>query len=236
MAQGMKVVLMGQDGLHAIRVLSLGIGQMREKKKTLVMLDNASNNNATCETIKSFHHRRGYQEWRAKENQFPCLEHVVNLTNVAMMSHIAKISAVETATAIWEYDPDSPDNHVLGGSLDVIAAVHTITIKAYRDWRCVRDACEILKLQKYYSCFDEKPIYVLALVLHPYYKLDYIEMAWGGTMEQAVEWRNGNVDAKNWQLEMEQYHQCQPRATQAMDDDSAASLCCNPLLSEFDWF
>ncbi|KAI9507030.1 hypothetical protein F5148DRAFT_968980, partial [Russula earlei] len=37
----------------------------------------------------------------------------------------------------------------------------------------------LTKLQKYYSCFDEKPIYVLALVLHTYYKLDYIEMAWG---------------------------------------------------------
>ncbi|KAI9451397.1 hypothetical protein F5148DRAFT_958266, partial [Russula earlei] len=123
------------------------------------------------------------------------------------------------------------------------------------DWRCMRDACDILKdsndiqhyfsseqlptlwhalpaieqlqtaweaksqdecfslyhdmmnigltkLQKYYSHFDEKPIYVLALILRPYYKLDYIEMAWGGAMEQAVEWRNGNVDAKNWQLEV----------------------------------
>jgi hypothetical protein len=52
----------------------------------------------------------------------------------------------------------------------------------------------LAKLQKYYSRFDEKPSYMLALdkfpssslilyltlvhaVLHPYYKLDYIEMA-----------------------------------------------------------
>src|SRR6266849_86326 len=58
-----------------------------------------------------------------------CLEHVVNLANVDMMGYITKIAAVENATAIWEYDPDLYDNRVLGGSLDVITAVHTITIK-----------------------------------------------------------------------------------------------------------
>jgi len=52
-----------------------------------------------------------------------CLEHVVNLTNIAVMSHITKIAAVENQTAIWEYDPDEADNRVLGGSLDVIAAI-----------------------------------------------------------------------------------------------------------------
>ena len=45
------------------------------------------------------------------------------------MSHITKIAAIETTTAIWEYDPLLPDNRVLGGSLDVIAAVRTIAIK-----------------------------------------------------------------------------------------------------------
>ena len=46
-----------------------------------------------------------------------------------MMTHIMKIAAVENAPAIWEYDPDLPDNHVLGGSLDVIVAIHTVAIK-----------------------------------------------------------------------------------------------------------
>jgi hypothetical protein len=46
------------------------------------------------------------------------------------MSHITKIAAIETATAIWEYDPDLPDNRVLGGSLDAIAAIRTVAIKA----------------------------------------------------------------------------------------------------------
>jgi len=48
---------------------------------------------------------------------------VVNLANVAVMDCITKIAAVETTTAIWEYDPSLPDNHMLNGSLDVVAAV-----------------------------------------------------------------------------------------------------------------
>jgi hypothetical protein len=46
-----------------------------------------------------------------------------------MMSHITKIAAVENMTAIWEYDPSLPGNHILGGLLDVIASIHTIAIK-----------------------------------------------------------------------------------------------------------
>jgi hypothetical protein len=53
----------------------------------------------------------------------------VNLANIDVMSHITKIAAVETATAIWEYDPELPANRVLGGSLDVIATVRTLAIK-----------------------------------------------------------------------------------------------------------
>ena len=62
-------------------------------------------------------------------HQYSCLGHVVNLAEVDVMSHITKIAAVETATAIWEYDPSLPDNHVLNGSLDVIAAIRTLVIK-----------------------------------------------------------------------------------------------------------
>jgi hypothetical protein len=58
-----------------------------------------------------------------------CLAHVVNLANVAVMSHITKISALENSTAIWEYDPNLSDNRMLGGSLDVIASICTIAIK-----------------------------------------------------------------------------------------------------------
>jgi hypothetical protein len=46
-----------------------------------------------------------------------------------MMSHITKIAAIETTTAIWEYDPSLLNNRVLGESLDVISAIRTVAIK-----------------------------------------------------------------------------------------------------------
>ena len=58
-----------------------------------------------------------------------CLGHVVNFGNVDIMERIMKIMVVKNATAIWEYDPSREDNHVLGGSLDVIAAIRTLAIK-----------------------------------------------------------------------------------------------------------
>jgi hypothetical protein len=65
-------------------------------------------------------------------HNFSCLEHVVNLGVVAVVSQITKIGAIENATAIWEYDPTLPSNSVLGGSLDVIAAIRTLAIKVHR--------------------------------------------------------------------------------------------------------
>ena len=38
-------------------------------------------------------------------------------------------------------------------------------------------------------------------MLHPYYKLAYIKMAWGGPDEQVAEIEAGNPDAKDWQDE-----------------------------------
>jgi hypothetical protein len=42
---------------------------------------------------------------------------------------------------------------------------------------------------------------ILSIALHPYYKLAYIELAWGGAKEQEVEYEAGNFEAKNWQDE-----------------------------------
>ena len=42
------------------------------------------------------------------------------------------------------------------------------------------------------------------IVLHPYYKLAYIKLAWGGPDEQATEREGGNADAKDWQDEAKQ--------------------------------
>lgn len=40
-------------------------------------------------------------------------------------------------------------------------------------------------------------------VLHPYFKLHYIELAWGGEKEQEKEIAAGNRHAKNWYKEAE---------------------------------
>jgi hypothetical protein len=45
------------------------------------------------------------------------------------MSHITKLTVIETTNAIWEYDPSDNGNRVLGGGLDVIAMIHTLSIK-----------------------------------------------------------------------------------------------------------
>jgi hypothetical protein len=47
-------------------------------------------------------------------------------------------------------------------------------------------------------------IYIFHKVLHPYYKLAYIKLAWGGPDEQAAEKAAGNADAKDWQDEAKQ--------------------------------
>jgi hypothetical protein len=39
------------------------------------------------------------------------------------------------------------------------------------------------------------------IALHPYYKLAYIKLAWGGAAEQDKERAAGNQQAKNWQDE-----------------------------------
>jgi len=60
-----------------------------------------------------------------------CLAHVVNLGVTDLMATITKTATVETMSAIWEYDPMLPNNCVLGDSLDVITAVHTLAIKVH---------------------------------------------------------------------------------------------------------
>jgi hypothetical protein len=50
------------------------------------------------------------------------------------MGHVTQIAAIENATAIWEYNPSLPDNHILGGSLDVIAAIRTIAVKVSQSY------------------------------------------------------------------------------------------------------
>jgi hypothetical protein len=83
------------------------------------------------------------------------------------------------------------------------------------------------------------------IVLHPYYKLTYIEMAWGGAEEQEAEREAGNPDAKNWQDEalkiieqtMEVYWKARPAlrrvATKSHDKPTHANVN-HPAESEYD--
>ncbi|KAF8240351.1 hypothetical protein L208DRAFT_1214755, partial [Tricholoma matsutake] len=78
--------------------------------------------------------------------EYSCLGHVVNLAEVDVMTHITKIAAVETTTGIWEYDPSLPDNRVLNGSLDIIAAIRTLAIKIQSSGQRI-EAFEKLQLE-----------------------------------------------------------------------------------------
>jgi hypothetical protein len=90
------------------------------------------------------------------------------------------LPAIEELQTAWEVKHDNPQYAI------------------YKD--AINDG--LAKLNKYYSRFDEKPSYVLALILHPYYKLSYIAHAWGGEEEEDAEILAGNIYAKNWQAEV----------------------------------
>ena len=63
----------------------------------------------------------------------------------------------------------------------------------------------MLALGKSIPCTpDSTSHYDPYLVLHPYYKLAYIKLAWGGEEEQEEERLAGNLHAKNWQDEAHQ--------------------------------
>ena len=65
-----------------------------------------------------------------------CHKHVINLATVAVMSSITKIAAIKNVQAIWEFDLTLDGNHVLGGLLDMIAAIWTIAIKVSGIIKC----------------------------------------------------------------------------------------------------
>jgi len=45
------------------------------------------------------------------------------------MSVVTRIGSVETASAIWEFDPSLPSNRILHDSLDVISTIRMLAIK-----------------------------------------------------------------------------------------------------------
>lgn len=87
-----------------------------------------------------------------------CLGHVTNLGIGDTMGMITKKAALETTQAIWEYDPSDTNNRVLGGSLDVIAALRTLATKIQASGQHIQ---EFHKIQC--ECGIKTP---LALILH----------------------------------------------------------------------
>ncbi|KAF9016442.1 hypothetical protein BDZ89DRAFT_913861, partial [Hymenopellis radicata] len=61
----------------------------------------------------------------------------------------------------------------------------------------------LAKIGKYYALFDKKPAYVLGLFVHPYYKIGWMRLNWGGETEQAAAIAAGDKNAKNWVKEAE---------------------------------
>ena len=47
-----------------------------------------------------------------------------------------------------------------------------------------------------------------SIALHPYFKLAYIEIAWGGPVEQEAERNGGNPHAKDWQDKARKILEC----------------------------
>lgn len=110
-------------------------------------MDNAAPNNTLCETVEAFHKALELGDWQAAIMQlmcvlisltvstllsspiFRCLAHIINLGVTDVMSEITKMAALETATAIWEFDPTNDNNRVLGGELDMVAALRTLSVK-----------------------------------------------------------------------------------------------------------
>ena len=80
-------------------------------------------------------------------------------------------------------------------------------------------------------------------VLHPYYKLLYIEMAWGGAEEQKLECEAGNPNAKDWHDEatkiiektmIEYWEKIKPLMTSKLPADSLNEHSKHPFESDFD--
>jgi hypothetical protein len=49
---------------------------------------------------------------------------------------------------------------------------------------------------------------LISIALHPYFKLAYIGIAWGGSAEQEAECKAGNLLAKDWQDEAQKILKC----------------------------
>ncbi|TBU51988.1 hypothetical protein BD310DRAFT_982181 [Dichomitus squalens] len=68
------------------------------------------------------------------------------------------------------------------------------------DYGLFHDALKagLSKLDKYYKRLNNADIYILALLIHPYYKFEYIEHQWGGEAEYLADVTAGIPNPRNW--------------------------------------
>ncbi|KAF9235200.1 hypothetical protein BU15DRAFT_32525, partial [Melanogaster broomeanus] len=70
-----------------------------------ITADNTSNNDTTCDVVERHLHQRHIYSFNPSQHHLPCLAHVLNLGIIKIMSFITKMGSLETATAIWEFNP-----------------------------------------------------------------------------------------------------------------------------------
>ncbi|TFK88464.1 hypothetical protein K466DRAFT_454038, partial [Polyporus arcularius HHB13444] len=94
----------------------------------------------------------------------------------------------------------APTLHVVIPALETLSSRWEAKEKKTK-YAIYRDALKaaLKKLLKYYTKLDDARAYILALYLHPYYKLLYIEEQWGGEEDFLAEVMDGVPNARNWQ-------------------------------------
>ncbi|PIL25949.1 hypothetical protein GSI_11703 [Ganoderma sinense ZZ0214-1] len=90
--------------------------------------------------------------------------------------------------------------------LTVIPVLETLCSKWEKrledpDFEIFHDAIRLglEKLNKYYKRLNNTDAYILAMLLHPYYKLNYIEEQWGGAEEYTADLEAGDPHARDCQ-------------------------------------
>ncbi|KZS86441.1 hypothetical protein SISNIDRAFT_420903, partial [Sistotremastrum niveocremeum HHB9708] len=143
-------------------------------------------------------------KWRAFKLQDSDWERVLELIEILKdVQRIQQIFSSETLPTLWRAIP-------------VFERLQTAWEKKRDDERFELyvpglDRAYML-WKKYYCMFDDKPVFLLAIFLHPYFKLDYIVKAWGGKEDQLNEQAEGVRNAKNWRQEAERVIQATVRS------------------------
>ena len=85
----------------------------------------------------------------------------------------------------------------------IIICIRMLLTMHFRSWVSIipslmRRMSIFLLLVSYIWVFYNTIMLTNCLVLHPYYKLAYVKMAWGGAEEEKAEREAGNLNAKDW--------------------------------------